>query len=328
MKAFLLAAGLGTRLRPLSLERPKPAWPLFDVPLAAHVLHALVAAGADDVVVNLHHLPEAMRGLLAPWVPAGVRVRWSPEEQILGTGGALGPWRRHLAAGPFFLANADTYQELDLAAVAQVHHRQGALATLLLRLLPPGVEGPIEVDDAGRIVRFLAQRAPGTRPGRTCEFCGIHLLEPEVLESLPEGPCCINADVHAALVARGAPLFGYLAPTDGFWSDLGTPSRYLGAHAELLALGRVPALAPGRVVMGAKNDLGEGTVLGPSYLGPGVRVEAGAVVGPSAVLGRGAVAGERSRVARSVLWEGARASAGETVCEQVCSASGLHLDSD
>ncbi len=327
MKAFLLAAGLGTRLRPLSLERPKPAWPLFDVPLAAHVLHALAAAGADDVVVNLHHLPGVMRGLLAPWVPAGVRVRWSLEEQILGTGGALGPWRRHLATGPFFLANADTYQDLDLATLAQAHRCQGALATLLLRLLPPGAKGPIEVDDAGRIVRFLARRAPGTRPGRICEFCGIHLLEPEVLESLPGGPCCINAEVHAVLVARGAPLFGYLAPADGFWSDLGTPSRYLGAHTELLALARVPSLAPGRVVSGAEHDFGEGTVLGPSYLGPGAQVEAGAVVGPSAVMGRGAVAEERSRVARSVLWEDARAPAGETVCEQVCSASGLHLGS-
>ncbi|HSH69829.1 MAG TPA: NDP-sugar synthase [Deferrisomatales bacterium] len=328
MKAFVLAAGLGTRLRPLSLERPKPAWPLFDVPLAAHVLHALVAAGADDVVVNLHHLPGVMRGVLAPWVPAGVRVRWSLEEQILGTGGALGPWRRHLASEPFFLANADTYQELDLADLAGYHHRHGPLATLLLRPLAPGVDGPIEVDDTGRIVRFLARRAPGTRPGRTCEFCGVHLLEPEVLESLPEGPCCINADVHAALVARGAPLCGYLAPEDGFWSDLGTPQRYLGAHAELLALNRVPTLAPGRVVSGAEHDLGEGTVLGPSYLGPGARVEAGAVVGQSAVLGRGAVAEERSRVARSVLWEGARAAVGETVSGQVRSASGMNVGPD
>ena len=328
MKALLLAAGLGARLRPLSRERPKPSWPLFDVPLAAHVLHALGAAGVDDAVVNLHHLPEVLRQELASWVPPKMTLHWSLEEQILGTGGALGPWREHLGGETFFLANADTYQELDLAAVAAYHRERGAVATLVLRPLPPAQDGPIEVDDDGAIVRFLGRRRPGARPGRPCEFSGVHLLEPEVLRSVPDAPCCINAEVHTALVARGALLAGYLPPPEGFWSDLGTPRRYLQAHVGLLTRGRVPELAPGRVLPAGEHAVGEGTVLGPSYLGPGARVEAGAVVGPAAVLGRGAVAGARSRVVRSVLWKGAEASPGEVIADQVRSASGVTLGPD
>ncbi len=89
MKAFVLAAGLGTRLRPLTGELPKPAWPLFDVPLAAHVLRALAGAGVREAVVNLHHLPELLQESLAAWTPPGLRVRWSLEPRILGTGEPL-----------------------------------------------------------------------------------------------------------------------------------------------------------------------------------------------------------------------------------------------
>jgi NDP-sugar pyrophosphorylase family protein len=327
MRAFLLAAGLGTRLRPLSLELPKPAWPLFDVPLAAHVLHALAAAEVDEVIVNLHHLPEVLRAALEPWLPPDLRVRWSPEEEILGTGGALEPWREYLGDGPFFLANADTYQELDLSQMAAQHRLVGATATLVVRPLPPGREGPIEVAEDGRVVRFLGRSAPGAAPGTPCEFSGVHLLEPELLEVLPHGPCCINTDVHAPLVGRGAHLHGYVPPRDAYWSDLGTPRRYLAAHAELLERGRVPDLAPGRTVRADTIDVGGGTVLGPSYLGPGARVAAGAVVGPSAVLGWGAIAGGGSRVTRTVLWAGATAAPGESVLDLVRSASGETLRS-
>lgn len=307
MNAFLLAAGFGTRLRPLSLELPKPAWPFFGAPLAAHVLRALAAAGARQVVVNLHHLPESLREALEPWLPAGVRVLWSPEDSIQGTGGALVPWRELLSAGTFFLANGDTYQELDLAAMVRRHRETGALATLALRPLPAASSAPIEVDREGRVVGFLGARAPGASPGAPCDFTGVHLLEPEVLAHLPAGPHCINADVHRHLVAKGARLVGFFPPADAFWSDLGTPERYLGAHRELLVRGRVPAAGAGRLVRTDETTADGGRVRAPSYLGAGVRVGTGAVAGPHAVLGSGARVAAGTRVEHSVLWPGATA---------------------
>jgi len=305
-RAFVLAAGLGTRLRPLSLELPKPAWPLFDVPLAARVLRMLRAAGVERAVVNLHHLPDVLRGRLEPWIPSGLAVAWSPEPRILGTGGALLAWRREFGHGAFFLANADTHQEVDLAALAEGHRARGALATLTLWPARPGEDAPIEVDGSGRIVRLLDARAPGSAPGRPCGFTGIHLLEPEVLDAVPGAPCCIVADVHRRLVARGAPVCGHLLEPPAFWSDLGTPARYVGAHRELLRMGRVPP-APGAVVAEDRVLPSGAAVRAPAYLGPGCEVGPGARVGPFAVLGAGARVGAGAEVTRAVVWGGASA---------------------
>jgi len=320
----VLAAGLGTRLRPLSLELPKPAWPLFDVPLAAHALRCLANAGAREVVVNLHHLPERLKEALAPWVPKGLALHWSFEEEIRGTGGALLPWREFLAAGTFLLVNGDTYQELDLAALLQRHRETGAVATLALRPLAPETPAPIEVDAAGRIVRFLRARAPGAAPGTPCEFTGVHALEPELLGRLPARPHCINADVHQRLVGEGAHLQGYFPPAAVFWSDLGTLERYLGGHRELLARGVLPPGVPGRLADVDEELPGGGQLLAPSYLGPGARVEAGAVAGPFAVLGAGARVGPGARVEGAVLWAGASV-AGQTLAARVMSASGQRM---
>ncbi|RMG91393.1 MAG: hypothetical protein D6708_07435, partial [Candidatus Dadabacteria bacterium] len=242
--AFVLAAGYGTRLRPLSRVVPKPAWPLFDVPLAARVLDLIAAAGLRRAIVNLHHLPEVLRARLEPWIPEGLEVAWSHEPEIRGTGGALAPWRGELRPEPFVLANADTYQELDLPAMVRAHAAKGALATLSVA---PAAGGPLEVDEQGRIVRFLDARAPGTGRGRPCEFTGVHVLEPEILAHIPDRRCCINADVHRHLVGRGAPVFAHVLGEGAFWSDLGTVERYLSAHRALLGRGRVPR-APGEVV--------------------------------------------------------------------------------
>lgn len=324
-RAFLLAAGFGTRLRPLTEELPKPAWPLFDVPLAAHVLRLLHGTGVREAVVNLHYLPDAMKEALIPWIPEGFLVHWSFEPEILGTGGALEGWRDFLGKGPFFLANGDTYQELDLGAMADFHRAKGALGTLSLRRLPSGAKGPIEVDGAGRIVRFLSARAPGGGEGQPCDFTGVHCLEPGVLADLPGGPCCINAQVHARLVERGEPLFGFLVPEGAFWSDLGTPERYLGAHRELLGAGRVPPGCPGEVVLGRTRTGDGGEIIGPAYRGPGARVLEGARVGPLSVLGSGTTVGAGAVVQESVLWGCAKVVPGRVVRGVVLSSSGRTL---
>jgi NDP-sugar pyrophosphorylase family protein len=324
VRAFVLAAGFGTRLRPLTEELPKPAWPFFDVPLAAHVLLRLAQAGIADVIVNLHHLGARLQEALKPWVPDGMRIHWSPEEHILGTGGALDPWKEVLAGGPFFLLNADTYQELDFGAMARYHRDRQAAATLAVRRLAPGSKAPIEVGGEGRIVRFLSRQVPGASPGSPCEFTGVHLLEPGVLAALPGGPCCINADVHAGRVGQGMPYFGF-DPGDGsFWSDLGTPEGYLDAHRHFLREGRLPPGSPGLVVRGGAIAEGGGEVIGPAYVGPGARVEAGSVAGPYAVLGRGSVVGRGARVEESVLWPGASLTGG-SIRRSIVSPSGLRL---
>jgi mannose-1-phosphate guanylyltransferase len=142
---------------------------------------------------------------------------------------------------------------------------------------------------------------------------------------LPEGSCCINADVHARLVGKGAPLFGFVPPAECFWSDLGTAGRYLGAHRRLLEMGRVPAGAPGRVVLRDEISHQGGNIIAPSYLGPEARVGAGASAGPFAVVGTGASVKGLARVEDSVLWPGARVE-GEVVRGAAVSSSGQRAE--
>lgn len=322
-RAFVLAAGLGTRLRPLTEELPKPAWPFFDVPLAAHILHLLTGAGVEEAIVNLHHLGDRLKEILTPWIPKALQVLWSPEEAILGTGGALLPWRVRLAEGAFFLCNADTIQELDLTALCRFHQERSALATLAVRAAPGGA-APIEVAPDGRIVRFLSARAPGGRPGIPCAFTGVHLLEPEILRHLPTGRFCINADVHSHLVAGGQPLYGYLPPDGAFWSDLGTPDRYLAAHRAFLTQGRLPPGAPGQLVREDARKGARGGLRAPSYVGPGADVKGDAVVGPFAVVGADSVIDGNAEVLESVIWAGSRLTGGR-VERAIVSPSGIAL---
>ena len=133
-------------------------------------------------------------------------------------------------------------------AIRSYYGERGGVATLLLAPVAKGQDGPIEVDETGRIVRFLDARAPGTGPGRRCDFAGVHLLGSEVLAAargVGRESFCINADVHAPLVAAGRPLYGFLLPEGAWWSDLGTPERYLAAHRHFLEAGRLPPASAG-----------------------------------------------------------------------------------
>lgn len=308
-RAFILAAGLGTRLKPFSDRLPKPAWPFFDAPIAAHLLRKLHGAGVGEFIVNLHHLPDAMRGSLAPWIPSGAAVRWSVEERILGTGGALVPWIGELSGERFFLANADTHRDFDPSEMADFHLARGADVTLSLTPLPSGTPGPIEIDGEGRIVKFLDASMPGGgRAVRTCGFTGVHLLEPVVLEGVARAAreqekFCVNQEVHRVLLSRGLRYFGYL-PEDSYWSDLGTPESYLATHFHFLERGAPPEGTRGELYLDDSMTPEGGRVVAPTFVGSGARVETGARVGPLAVLCPGAAVAAGGDVRRAVVWAG------------------------
>lgn len=309
MKAFLLAAGFGTRLRPLSELVPKPLWSFFEVPIAARALFLLEEAGVTEAVVNLHHLADRLHFGLEPWVPEKIDVRWSRETEILGTAGALNPWKKWLASDSFFLLNSDTYQEADLSAMAVFHGTAGGIATLLLRRTENSA-APIEIDGDGRIVRFLSQRVPGTKAGLPCEFTGVHIINPEALSYIPSGKSCINADVHARLAGMGAPLFGYVPDDDAYWSDLGTVGRYIQAHKDLLAKGKIPARSPGVLFLEDCELPSGGKIAAPAYLGRGTVLEAGAAVGPNAVVGARVWVAKGCTVENSIVWADCRVGSG------------------
>jgi len=297
--AMVLAAGLGTRLRPLTERVPKPALPLLGTTLLENNLRLLARAGVSEAVVNAHHLPHAVARVAREAAERlGLRVHLSFEApEVLGTGGALVAARPLLDRGePFFLVNGDVLCDLDPARALAAHRASGAATTMVLRPMPPGAPfGAVETDDAGRVVRIAGHGGDG-RATASWLFTGVHVLGAAIFDVLPPaGESCVNRQGHAQLVARGAHVHAHVE-AGGRWSDVGTPERYVEANLDLLEgrydlpapLGAAVEHAPG-VFVDPSAVVEPGSVLaGPCFVGANVRVRASARIGPRAVLLGGA----------------------------------------
>ena len=318
-KAMVLAAGLGTRLRPLTARRPKPAMPLCGEPPLRFTLARLKAAGVEEVVINTHWLPEVIEQAVGDPAALGLTVHYSHEPQILGTGGGLKKAAEHFQDETFYLVNGKLLFDADLEGAVRFHRDHQALATMVLRPYPEGSRySAIEIDDGGRIRRFVDQ-FEWAGPLTKCLFTGVHVLEPRVLEYLPPAiEVCINAWAYPRMIAADEVVCGYLQ-TEGYWAEPSTPARYLAAVQDLLA-GRVE-LARFRAggvdpFAGTTGDdpgihvhpdakVGEWVQLEPPcYVGPGVELGAGCEVGPGAAIEAGAVLEPGAVVTRSVVWPG------------------------
>lgn len=292
MRAMILAAGLGTRMRPLSSLVGKPVLPVLNRPLLRFTLDALRRAGVDEAIVNLHHLPATVRAALGDGRDAGVRLTYTHERTILGTGGGPRRVRAWLGRGPVLIVNGDMLFDFDLCALVRDHRRSGAAATLAVRRMPRGGRyAPVAVGRGGEVT--WVRGVPGEPParGRRTLFTGIHVIDPALFERLPPGPSDSVADLYAPLVTQRAAVVRAFG-VEGAWYDLGTPRLYLHAQLELLR-----ARSRGR---------------GGSAIHPEARVDATAIV-RNAVVGAGCVVGSGARVERSVLWAGTRVGADAVV---------------
>ena len=320
MKGMLLAAGLGERLAPITHVIPKPLIPVLGRPIAPQVLTRLAAEGVDEVVINLHHLPERIREAFGDGSSFGLRaLHYSlEEERLLGTGGGLARAASHLRGeGTILVRNSDFLADIPLAAVVASHLRSKCPATLVLAP-HRGRYTRVKVDEAHRVVAF----GEGDHL-----FTGYHLIEEEVLELIPgPGPSDIVREVYFDLAAAGK-LNAYVH--DGSWWEFGTPEEYLDGSQGLIALA-----AEKRERLGNFDVV---RLIGHSIaaVGPGVDLEAerielvGAVaLGLGALIGEGAIirdtvimpeawVGPRSKLRRCIVGPGAEIPAGFQSSEMV-----------
>lgn len=314
MRALVLAAGLGTRLRPLTDIWPKPAVPLLGQPLLRYTLGVLARAGVTDVGLNTHHLPDVM-ARVATEETARFRMKLTlcHEPVIQGTAGGIRGLRRVVEdADVFVVWNGDALFTPELAPLLAEHQASGAVATLVLLPMPAGdAFASVEVDQKGG-VRRIAGRGPGGPNLRPWHFSGVHLLSPRVFAAMAEsGPEDINRDVYPRLLAQGALIRG--AVVRAAWSDVGNPERYLAAQGALLRgefpdgfgdgspFGRASGGPDGFRAEGARL---EGTVQAPVFLDTGAVVHAGARVGPNVYVGPGVQVPDGVRAANAALLEG------------------------
>lgn len=237
LKAVVLAAGEGTRLRPLTLEQPKPMLPIGGRPLLAHILEWLHRYGVEEVAINLHHLPHVVMEAFGDGRALGLRLRYSVEERLLGTAGALSRFLDFFDARPFYVVYGDLLTAVDLGDLFRFHREKGGVATVALYRVPNPAEcGLVDVDEAGRIRRFV-EKPPPEEVFTDLANAGIYVLEPRVLAYIPEGQFCdFGRDVFPRLLAAGERLFGY--PVRQYLLDIGTLEKYHQAQEDWAA-GRV-----------------------------------------------------------------------------------------
>jgi NDP-sugar pyrophosphorylase family protein len=296
---MVLAAGYGLRMRPLTLLVAKPALPVLNRPLLHWTLERLSRAGVREVVVNAHHLPETVEAAARAARGLGLKVRTVREEpEILGTGGGPRAVRGWLGAGPVLLVNGDVLFTMDLLELLRRHRARGARATLALRRNPGGYSGVVSEPRTGRILAIAGKPRPAR--GVASMFASVHVLDPTLLERLPEGPSDSVLDLYIPMLGRGEPVHGSRLP--GAWYDLGRPSLYRDAQLRLLPRGR-PLIDESARVSGT-------AAVRRAVVGGRARVGTGAVV-ESSVLWERAVVEAGARVSRSIVTAGALVRAGE-----------------
>ena len=284
MRAMILAAGYGTRLWPLTIDRAKPALPFMGRPLVGYVAEYLARYGFREIVVNLHHRPESVRAALGDGTRFGARFHYVNEPTILGTGGALDNARTLLEGGTFVVVNGKIATDINLDAALETHRRTRALATLVLRANTSRERYSVVRVSNGLVTGFGGYPASYNASSIDGDsvplmFTGIQVLDPRIFEFIPRGVFSHTVtDAYVPAIARGERVAAHVA--EGSWYELSTVRRYLETSVALLK-------REGRgVEVGEGSFVEEGAEVSESVLWEGVRVEAGACV-RRAVLGAG-----------------------------------------
>ena len=319
---MVLAAGLGERMKPLTWDRAKPALPLLNRPSVLHLLEHLARNGVDQVAINVHYCPDSVRALEPDIRALGLKVFFSHEPTILGTGGGLKKAEEFLRDGTLIMANADFVTDCPLALALEHHRRSGALATLVLTAFQEGTEyGAVEMGDDQRIARIAGR--PGAATGKSrYHFTGIHILDPAIFREIPSAVKSeINREVYPKLIERGECIGGYVHA--GFWRELGTPERYLQGSLDLIRLGDAGYMQRIRVREGVYSASPLSSLKGsiePAFLAGADLEMSPDCFAAEAVLGNRVILGHHSRVVRSILWDDVRIEEGAALSECVVGA--------
>lgn len=238
MKAMVLAAGQGTRLRPATERMPKALVTVAGRPMIFYPLALLRHYGIGDIVINLHHFGDHIEALLGNGKELGLTISYSREPRLLDTGGGLLKAKSFLKDGTFIVINTDALIDLNLTELIAFHQQAGATATLVLRPDARADEyGSMDIDASGRICRFLDSKAPRAPFGATRKlmFTGVQILGPEIFDQMEQHEAAekfsTTKDVYPRMLEQGEGLYGFCF--DGFWQDLGTLERIREAELKL-----------------------------------------------------------------------------------------------
>jgi mannose-1-phosphate guanylyltransferase len=314
---MLLAAGLGTRLRPLTYQVPKPMVPVLGKPVMDHIVRLLARHGFDDVIANLHYFPDQIRERFGDGSEWGLKLAYSYEEELLGTAGGVRNVREHFGGETFLIISGDALTDIDLTALWQRHREASAVATLALkRVDDPSQLGVVIVGDDGRIQGFQEKPAPEEALSNLGN-CGIYVMEPEIFDYFPEQEFVDWAqDVFPVLLDQDAAFFG--EEVGGYWNDVGSIGEFRQGNFDALA-GAVKL----DVDEACLNPDAEWVEEPPVYVGAGCEIGADVRLSGPVVMGERCRVGAGAAIRDSVLWPGTDVAPGEVLIGAVAGTGPL-----
>jgi mannose-1-phosphate guanylyltransferase/mannose-1-phosphate guanylyltransferase/phosphomannomutase len=299
---MVLAAGLGTRLRPLTYEISKPMVPVLDRPVMEHILELLERHSFTEVIANLHYFPDEIRDYF------GSRVAYHYEPELLGTAGGVRACADFLGEGSFLVISGDALTDLDLRAMAARHADTGGIATLAVKKVPDTREYGVVVHDRdGRVSGFQEKPDPNEALSDLGN-CGIYMFKSEIFDYFPARPFVDWAqDVFPALLAGEVPF--YIHELSEYWNDVGSLGELRNAtfdalRGELHLEVEGEELRPGVRVAGGSQLPPDSEIDGPVWIGHDVKIGAGVRLMGPVVLGDGARVGERAQLRESIVFPG------------------------
>lgn len=315
MRGIVIAGGLGTRLRPLTLTRPKPLMPLVDAPLLEYQLSYLRDAGIMDVCFATNYMADQVEKAFGDGSAYGVRLVYAVESEPLDTGGAIRNAYDAIPGDDCVVFNGDTIHAFDIGAIVKRHRERGCDVTLTLkRVERPHAYGVVPCDGDGNVLGFIEpteeqKRSVGGSP--TGEFdainAGLYVMSRQALEQIPQRRCNIEREFFPWLISQGAKVCGDIQ--DAYWIDIGRPAQYLEA-VRAVVRGEVKCpraiLRRGDSAVHATAEVKDSAeVCCHSAVGPSVRIGDNVKVCASAVL-EGSVIGPRARISNCIVAEECR----------------------
>eukprot|EP01025_Chloroclados_australasicus_P012777 TRINITY_DN1604_c0_g1_i1.p1 TRINITY_DN1604_c0_g1~~TRINITY_DN1604_c0_g1_i1.p1 ORF type:complete len:388 (+),score=57.38 TRINITY_DN1604_c0_g1_i1:88-1164(+) len=292
MKALILVGGFGTRLRPLTLSKPKPLVEFANKPMVVHQIEALKAAGVTLVVLAIAYRAEVMEQFIKEWEEIlGVKIVLSHEDEPMGTAGPLKLAEKYLDDGsgdPFFVLNSDVICPYPMAEMYEFHKKSGGEGTILVtKVEDPSKYGVVVMDENNKIERFVEK--PKIFVGDKIN-AGIYVLNPEVLKRIEMKPTSIEREVFP-YIANDDKLFAFVL--QGYWMDVGQPKDYLSGLTLFLEDPK------------NKDKLASGEYVKDNVLiDPSAKIGSGCLIGPNVSIGKGCVIGDGVRIQGSVVMDG------------------------
>jgi NDP-sugar pyrophosphorylase family protein len=326
IRAMVLAAGAGTRLRPLTYETPKPMVPVVNRPVIHHVLDNLLKHGVKDVMVNLYAHADQVRGYCGDGSRWSLNVQYSQEPKLMGTAGAIKKVESFFKDGPFFVMSGDGLSDIDLTAMYHFHKKRGSLATMATKAVDARFDyGVTLTQGSGRIKGFME------KPSWSDVFSnkvntGIYLFEPEVFKFIPKNKIYdFGHELWPKLLKLKKPIYAY--ETKGYWTDVGNLSEYRRCQIDTLE-GQAKINIPGKEIrkgvwVDRPTQISPKAILrAPCVIGKGSIIEAGAQIGPYTVVGDRAKISEKANLKNCILFDNVTVGANVHLSNCILGANG------